>query len=410
VRASLPLLSFSLALLAACGGGSPNRGREVEIGNPYETVNWQKVSHYRADFHLHTLQSDGCHLPDEVVRSFHDAGFSVLAITDHDSARPNLCRPRSESTAQAIDAGAFADQPTPYPDPPPPNLAPRTTWPWPAFGAPSPGELGMVGIEGAELTCGYHLTSLFNDYGERPCGDARNDGRLREVAQRGGLAVLNHPDRIKEPLEWFVDLFREHPAESLVGTEIAGDDPRLVVPLWDQLLGELMPSRPIWGFGTSDTHILTRARFGFTVLLLDELTSDNAKAAMRSGRFYSVVGPKILNLSKTRGDTHDGASAYEGTYPTLRSIVVDRNAGRIAIDASGYDEIVWVSKPASTTPVTQANGAASWPAGQIVQRGPVFDFSRSDPTLPYVRAEIIRNTDAGPVRLFTNPFGLKSRR
>jgi hypothetical protein len=143
------------------------------------------------------------------------------------------------------------------------------------------------------------------------------------------------------------------------------------------------------------------------VLLLDELTNENAKAAMRSGRFYSVVGPQVLNLSKTRGDTHDGAAAYDGTYPALRSIVVDRVAGRISIDAGGYDEIVWISKPASNVPGAEANGAASWPAGQIVQRGPVFDFSRSDPTLPYVRAELVRQTDAGPVRLFTNPFGLK---
>ena len=218
---------------------------------------------------------------------------------------------------------------------------------------------------------------------------------------------MNHPDRIKEPLGWFVGLFREHPAESFIGVEIAGDEPRIVVPLWDQLLGELMPSRPVWGIGTSDTHILTRVRFGFTVLLLDDLTNEKAKTALRSGRFYSVVGPKILNLSRTRGDTHDGAPAYVGTYPTLRSIVVDRDTGRISIDASGYDEIVWVSKPASSAPASDANGTASWPAGQIVQRGPVFDFSRGDPTLPYVRAELIRHTDAGPVRLFTNPFGLR---
>jgi len=34
---------------------------------------------------------------------------------------------------------------------------------------------------------------------------------------------------------------------------------------------------------------------------------------------------------------------------------------------------------------------------------------RADPTLSYVRAEVIRHTDAGPVRLLLNPFALTRR-
>ena len=38
--------------------------------------------------------------------------------------------------------------------------------------------------------------------------------------------------------------------------------------VWDQLLGELMPSRPVWGFATSDMHLFMQTSFAFTVVSL----------------------------------------------------------------------------------------------------------------------------------------------
>lgn len=403
---------YTLLLMAAGSGCSSDRAGRIEVSNPYEKVDWQTFPHYRADLHVHTLQSDGCHSVNEVVRAFHDAGFSILSITDHDLVAPNFCPLRDAATPGQIDFGAFATQRTSYPDPRPPTFPADTTWPWGDYGAPSPADLGMLGIEGAELTCTYHVNSFFSAYGvPPPCNsaDAVLNEELLEVARRGGLAVLNHPDT-RQPPEWFVKLYREHSAESFVGLEISADNAATVdsyVTLWDQLLGEVMPSRPIWGFATSDTHLLVRTRFAFTVFLLDELNIENVREAMLRGQFYSVVQPRMLNLSRDRGLVYAGQAAYDGTYPQLRSIVVDRSAHKISIDAAGYDEIIWISRPSLSEP--NAGDAASWPAGEAVQRGPVFDFSDRDSRLPYVRAELIRHTDDGPIRLFINPFALTRR-
>ena len=400
----------TLALTTACSSAARGPARPIAVASPYENVDWHTFSHYRADLHVHTIQSDGCHLPEEVVRAFHDAGFSVLSITDHDVVSPNGCPTRDAATTAQIDFGAFADQHSPYPDPRPATFPADTTWPWSNFGAPSPRDLGMVGIEGAELTCTFHVSSFFNDYGvPPPCSDAPAflDEQLLEVARRGGLASLNHPFRVNASLAWYVAFYRMHSAEYLVGLELAGDRPSDVdysVGLWDQLLSHLMPSRPLWGFGTSDTHVLVRTRFAFTVFLLDEPTTENVKEAMRSGQFYSVVGPRILNLSRDRGRGYDGQTAYEGTYPELRSIAVDRGAGVISIDAAGYDEIVWISQRPSSEP--RGDDVGPWPSGEIVQRGPVFDYSQSEGTFSYVRAELLRHTDNGPIRLFINPFAV----
>jgi predicted metal-dependent phosphoesterase TrpH len=401
-------LGISICALAitACGPSFSQPAR-VTIANPYENVDWRTFSHYRADLHVHTLQSDGCHPLSEVVKAFHDLGFAILSITDHDMMAPNFCPLRDAASQSQIAFGAYATERTPYPDPRPATFPADTTWPWRAYGAPAPSDLGMLGIEGAELTCTYHVNSFFSDYGVRePCN--KNglllDEELVEVARRGGLAVLNHPDT-SQPPEWFAKLYREHSGESFVGIEIASDEPAAAdsyVVLWDQLLGELMPSRPIWGFGTSDTHILARTRFAFTVFLLHDVTTDSVKDAMRRGQFYSVVQPKMLNLSRDRGIAFAGREAYDGKYPDLRSIVVDRDARRITIDAAGYDEIVWISRRSSSD-------SNPWPHGEVIQRGSVFDFSQLDSTWSYVRAEVIRHTDEGPVRLMLNPFALTSR-
>ena len=154
--------------MAACGGCSSDPGGHVEVSNPYEKVDWQTFSHYRADLHVHTLQSDGCHSVDEVVGAFHDSGFSILSITDHDLLAPNLCPLRETATQAQVDFGAFAMQRTRFPDPRRPTFPANTTWPWSAYGGRSPADLGMLGIEGAELTCTYHVNSFFNDYGVPP--------------------------------------------------------------------------------------------------------------------------------------------------------------------------------------------------------------------------------------------------
>jgi hypothetical protein len=371
--------------------------QQARLANPYEAVDWATFSHYLADLHVHTIQSDGCHHPEEVIRVYQEAGFSILSITDHDSVSPNRCPTRDNAWPAALAAGAYTERPTPYPDPRPENFPANTTWPWSEFGSPSPEELNILGIQGVELTCGHHRNAFFIDYGVmEPCTPSINE-QFQEVARRGGLAFINHPEsRFRE---WYYELYRDHSADHLVGMEIsrAVDD---ATAMWDQLLADLMPSRPVWGFATSDMHLFTETQFAFTVFLLDELTKEDAKEAMQAGRFYSVVGPGMMDLREI------GRAAYDGTYPALRSISVDRDAAEISIDAANYDEIVWITGRSTWRYTIDPETGVSWPAGEIVHRGPVFNYSNSEAALPYVRAELVRNSENGPIRLFLNPFGL----
>jgi hypothetical protein len=391
------LTAFGVLLLVGVFCGSRAFAQRPEVTNPYERVDWATFSHYKADLHVHTIQSDGCHHPEEVVRVYREAGFSILAITDHDSVSPNQCPARDAASPQQISIGLFTEAPSPYPDPRPANFPADTTWPWTDYGAPSPAELGILGIEGVELTCGHHRNAFFIDYGViEPCAPSINE-QFQEVARRGGLAFINHPEpRFKE---WYYELYRDNSADYLVGLEISrGVDDATAV--WDQLLADLMPSRPVWGFATADMHLFKETQFAFTVFLLDELTMEETKEAMRAGRFYSVVGPGTMDLREV------GRAAYDGTYPELRSISVDRDAAEISIDAANYDEIVWITGRSAWRYRLDPEKGVTWPAGEIIHRGAIFNYSNTEASLPYVRAELWRDTENGPVRLLLNPFAL----
>jgi hypothetical protein len=56
---------------------------EAGIVNPYTAVNWTTTNHFKANFHTHTTQSDGKLSPEEVITAYHDAGYQILALTDH---------------------------------------------------------------------------------------------------------------------------------------------------------------------------------------------------------------------------------------------------------------------------------------------------------------------------------------
>lgn len=137
--------------------GAPGEpGRAYVYYNPYEDVDWETYGQYKANFHAHTNQSDGSFTPDEVIDKYHGAGYKILDLTDHDSY------------------GYNAD----------------TTWPWTKWDR-NPEELGMLAIEGNELSNTDHIGSLFNDYGGPRAGE--EELALQKVRERNGLAIMHHP-------------------------------------------------------------------------------------------------------------------------------------------------------------------------------------------------------------------------
>ncbi|MDI6450508.1 PHP domain-containing protein [Anaerobaca lacustris] len=388
-------LCIGIAAIAAGCAASSEPARTIVV-NPYEGVDWSTVQHHRAALHVHTLQSDGHHRLEEVLAAYHKAGFTILSITDHDNMKPN----------RHVEGGRVPkEQASPFPDPKPADYPANTTWPWADFGGPAPQDLGMVGIEGNELSYRHHINSFFNGFGA-PDREMDEDALLLEVKKRGGLAFLNHPGIdanwwTRQPVEWYVERFQKHGPDYLVGIEVTNcsvPTEKYDEGLWDQLLARFMPHRPIWGFGTDDMHTLNSVRESDAVFPLNRLSEANVRLAMETGRFY-------FRKSSRRDDFRQRRRPEE-LFPQIKAIRVDAKAGTITIDASNYDTIKWISAPESLEPQADYKTSnAPWPLGRVVHVGKTLNYRQTPGIGNYVRVELHRRDGEDLFRTFTNPFG-----
>ena len=144
------------------------------VRNLYEAVDWQTFGQYKANFHTHTARSDGTGTPAEMIDAYHDRGYSVLALTDHDY-----------SHQQAFD---------------------QVTYPWRDYGR-DPSAMNMVAVPGQEIYTGPHdLLSLFNTYPGK--GRGSEILAMAGVSNNGGLAVWAHPGQYHSEFQ------REKPRDS----------------------------------------------------------------------------------------------------------------------------------------------------------------------------------------------------
>jgi hypothetical protein len=328
------------AALLPGGAGSDSQWR---IQNPYASVDWSSHRQYKANFHTHTTMSDGRGRPEQVIDRYSALGYSILSLTDHDTVGPG------------------GDRKHPGKD--------KTTWPWDTYGR-DPENVGMVAVEGNEISRVHHIGSYFNDYGNADV--ASEEVAVEEIGRRGGLAVLFHPGRYQKSPGWYVDMFRSYP--HLVGIEIYNQGDRYPGDrrTWDKILSAVVAERPVWGFSNDDMHDPDR-QLGrnWNLLLLPELSIEWVRRAMEEGIFFYVFAPQ----------GHDGAAP-----PVIQSVTVDSRKGIISIEASGHERIEWIS------------------AGTIVHQGDSVDLSKATGIEGYIRA-VIYAAD-GDSLIGTQPFSL----
>jgi len=342
------------------------------IVNPYADVNWQAYGKHKANLHTHTLQhrfredrasvfasglihapdgtvlqeaqegydnrnhhpdfdaakgrwggSDGSMTPTAKIDAYRSLGYTILALTDHN----------------------------------------RVTWPWQDYGR-EPEALGMLAVQGCEPSRHHHMGSYFNDYN----GASDNvEESIRAVGDRNGLAVIFHPGRYSESDDWYVNLYKKH--DHLIGMEVynQGDRYSKDRALWDRVLTQLMPHRPIWGMANDDAHRIGHVGRNWQVFLLPELTEQALRHAMRHGHSFFSYAPG--------GHPQDGGDPA----PVIHAITVKEAEGTIEVIASGYESIAWIS------------------AGRKIAEGPVLDANGRQ---GYVRAELAGKTG----RTYTQPF------
>ena len=342
--------------------------RMMTVMNPYKEVDWESIEHNKSNMHTHTIQSNDPvykFTTNYVVDRYQAAGYKVLALTDHDyNSYPWQLFPQFMSGQEARD----------------------------------PEAMGMLAVPGNELS-----KDNTNSWEERTGGqfNHHNDfftGRQgQEFASLqesyaytyvlGGMQIINHPgqywsldhsysDSEKNGPEWHAKNFKDFP--SLVGLEVynQGDRRSNDRILWDQILERTMPERPVFGYSGDDTHNDDQLFRNYNYMLMQELTTDELKDAMRKGESYFCYEPK---------------GSGEGKAPRISYIDVDEEEKTITIEANGM--VKWIFGTDKTS------DAASSRRSAVVGIGNTFCYQGYQGN--YVRALITNEYG----ETCTQPFG-----
>jgi hypothetical protein len=341
-------ISFVLAAVWLLSIGISSAA-QWEIENPYANVDWDNCTRYKANFHTHTVYSDGELLPHEAIDAYNDLGYDILALTDHDSdhyaARPKILYPWQELNNIFNE---IKDKPNPS--------WKREGMNYGDFSEPwqdrDPSKLKMISVAGVEISRTHHLGSLFNDYaGNTPSETVA----LEEIGNHGGLAILFHPGRYNFPVEWYVDMYKTYP--HLIGLEVYNQGDRYPNDRkkWDEILTEIIDERPIWGFSDDDMHTLEHLGRNWNIMLLPELSAEWVRRGMEEGMFFFVYAP----------------AGHKGPLPPkVESITVDSQKGTISINLTGHNKIIWISE------------------GKEVHQGDSINLNEIPELGKYVRAEV----------------------
>lgn len=241
----------------------------------------------KGNLHTHTTNSDGDSPPNVVVRWYAEHGYDFLALTDHNI----FTDPRT------VDPGAL-------------------------------GDLFLIGGEEVTMELGVHVNALNITgciapprLGPAPYVMDSRPGReedkrrllreaLRAIAQRGGLASVNHPNR-----DWNLDHGVLQPVEGLAFFEVFnggaasrndGDCAHLSTGrLWDRLLTS---GRRIYALATDDAHsfetwkpLAANPGRGWVMVDAEERAPRAVANALERGRFYATTGVVLESVEVRRG-------------------------------------------------------------------------------------------------------------
>lgn len=319
-----------MAILAGTVITSLLQGEVKEVVlNPYEAVQWSAVTLHKGNLHTHTNRSsDGSLTPDEVIDAYLKKGYSFLALTDHNGY----------------------------------------TWPWQNWDR-EPERLGMVDIQGNELSVHNHMNSLFCEFPERTTD---TEYTLRTVKERGGLTQINHPGRYSQPISWYEDIYRRYDNVFAMevfnkGDRYSGDRSK-----WDSLLTLTMPERPVWATSNDDSHGYGDIGRNWQVILapVEKLNHSLVRGALIKGEFYACYD----------------ASGNAEYIPSFDSVKVVDGAIRI-YTISAEKDIHWISE------------------GREVATGTTLPLDGSVELGSYVRIALHGENGS---RVLLQPFGLSS--
>lgn len=167
----------------------------------------------------------------------------------------------------------------------------------------------------------------------------------------------------------------------LIAIEVKGTAGRrspLDIELWDYLLSEFMPNRPIWGIANDDMHGLDQLGYNWSIFPIKQNNVSTIRRAFLNGSYY-FVSTERTQTGSFNGDAH------------------------MVIDNIRHDEVMGtLTVKANENGASLPENAYRWMAnGATVHTGSTLNYQLVAGIENYVRLEIRGNNGI----LYTNPFG-----
>ena len=223
--------------------------------NPFE----QPGRWYRGNTHTHSTESDGKLSIADRFATYREEGYDFLVLTDH--RKVNDVRDYSTSDFLAI-SGSEVHPQNPY--------------------------------GGAT----YHIVAI-NIHEPVNCAKMHPNAVLDDIKAQGGEAVLCHPYWCGHTVSDFLPL-RGYFAVEVYNDTCMGIGKGFSEQAWDDLLDR---GGPVFGIAADDAHGITHDCFhGWVMVKSPALTLDGIMEALRTGAFYSTLGPEISDITVNHAD------------------------------------------------------------------------------------------------------------
>ncbi|MGM0459779.1 MAG: hypothetical protein ACQERO_10575 [Bacteroidota bacterium] len=288
-----PKFRTSMLLASVCGilflfTGCADWFSDREFWSPYEDLNWSEIGHYDSEFHTHPNMGDyGGYDPHQVVDRYHEEGYTILTLAEHSSHIPHdhmdTIYPWTELSqiyGRIKDVVHEGEGGQTYEE--------IHNEPWEDR---DPVEMGMVSVEGNELSGHHHTISVFNLWSGHVDDEIES---LDQVTELGGFAYLAHPGRYVEGMgltaHWYVDLYKRYDVligQSVFNREDNHPEDRAHYDRIQHILGGA--ERPIWLYGEDDMHTEGTLGWNRDVILLENFRPGSLHPDIQDGSAPDVM-------------------------------------------------------------------------------------------------------------------------
>ena len=239
---------------------------DITFWSPYQDLNWPEIGHYDSEFHTHPGLGDEQYDPHQTVDRYHAEGYKILVLAGHDYDIPddymNSIYPWTK-LAEIYENIKHVRNPTED------NKTYEEIANEP-YQNRDPVKLGMVSVEGNEVSGPHHMVSLFNSLTN---GAATETATLRIIEESGGIVYFAHPGRYVErwglTAYWYADLYLRF--DALIGQAVFNREDTYPNDreFYDKIVHILGHDRPVWLYGEDDMHQETTLGWNRDVILLE---------------------------------------------------------------------------------------------------------------------------------------------